>query len=626
MKPASLASPVVQSALDIIDCSVAGTLWGLFCERLRRTPEAVAYRDYDVTAQAWREHSWRAIGRRSDCFRAALAKEGLRPGDRVALLLPNGVDWVAFDLAAHALGLVVVALYPHDSPANHAFILGHSEARLLLVQTSAQWRATVPLQAMFPLLERVWVKNGEAVSEPDDPLARSLGQVLTGDAPVPPAIAPAPGALATLIYTSGTTGQPKGVMLSHFALLWNAEAVGTVVPPRRDDTFLSVLPLAHAFQRTIGYYLPMMGGASVAYGRSPQALREDLAALRPTVLLAVPFLYERMATLIRAKVAASPVKHFLLRFTAGLGWRRLAAAQELRHPQPGERLAWPLLSRLVAAPVLAAFGGRLRAAVSGGAPLDADIARFLMGLGLPLLEGYGLTEAAPVVAAPAIGDNRPGFVGRPLSGVEVKLNERSELMVRTPSLMIGYWKDAAATARAVDDAGWLATGDIAEMHDGRLRIAGRLKEMIVLSIGEKVNPNLVEAAICRDPVFAQVAVVGEGRRFLAALAVLDKAAWQHFAATNGLDPDAPDAMAAKARLLALIEQRTADLPRHAQVRALYVTLEPWTIEQGLLTPTLKIKRDALQRQFAQEIGTLYDAFEGRRRNGAAGPKAEARGR
>jgi long-chain acyl-CoA synthetase len=192
--------------------------------------------------------------------------------------------------------------------------------------------------------------------------------------------------------------------------------------------------------------------------------------------------------------------------------------------------------------------------------------------------------------------------------------------------MIGYWRDAAATARAVDDAGWLATGDIAEKHAGRLRIAGRLKEMIVLSIGEKVNPNLVEAAICRDPVFAQVAVVGEGRRFLAALAVLDKAAWQQFAAANGLDANAPDAAAAKARLLALIGKRAADLPRHAQVRALYVTLEPWTIEQGLLTPTLKIKRDALQRQFAQEIGTLYDEFEGRRRNGAAGLETEVRSR
>ena len=292
--------------------------------------------------------------------------------------------------------------------------------------------------------------------------------------------------------------------------------------------------------------------------------------------------------------------------TASIGWRRFVAAQHRASPGLAVRLLWPILKRYVATPVLAAFGGRLRVAISGGAPLDQGVARLLIGLGLPLVEGYGLTEAAPVVAANGLDDNLPGSVGRPLDGVEVKLTSKGELLVRSPSIMMGYWKDDAETARALDPTGWLSTGDVAEINeDGRIFIRGRLKEIIVLSIGEKVNPNVVEAELTRDPLFEQAVVVGNRRPFLAAVIVLNADAWRLFAADKGLDPQQPNHAASKIEVLARITSLLVALPRYAQVRAVHLTLEPWTIEAGLLTPTLKVKRDVVVPLFAKEIDDLY---------------------
>lgn len=586
---------------DIIGLDEAGTLWALFCERVRRSPAGLAYRDY--VAGRWRDHTWSEIAAQADQFRAALARTDVKAGDRVAVLLPNSVDWVCLDMAAHGSGLVLVALYPHDSPANIAYVLGHSDARLVLVDTAARWQSLVAHRAEFPALGYVWVRDGtDAQASTAIPAVRGLADVLQDASPAPPPNPAGPAATATLIYTSGTTGRPKGVMLSHAALLWNAKATADVIPPRLDDVFLSVLPLAHAFERTVGYYLPMLGGSAIAYARSPQDFRDDLIAIRPTVMLGVPLLYERMYAAIMANVEGNFAKRVLVRLTASLGWRRRIKKNEVTGLA---QLIWPLLQRYVAAPVMAAFGGRLRVAVSGGAPLDAEIARFLIGVGLPLVEGYGLTETAPVVTATSLEDSTPGTVGRPLQGVDIRISPQSELLVHSPSIMTGYWKDDAQTARALDSEGWLATGDLAELAGNRICIRGRLKDMIVLSIGEKINPNVVEAEITHDPLFDQAAVIGDGKPFLVVLIVLNARAWKQFAQQNGIDPQHPNDEPATRAVLARLETRLSALPRFAQVRAVRLTFEPWTIEAGLLTPTLKVKRDVLRRMFAAEIDALY---------------------
>lgn len=592
---------------DIVGAEQAGTVWGLFCERLRLSPADIAYRDYNPITKNWRDHTWQAIALRVHQFRAALARERLEPGDRAAILLPNGIDWVSLEMAVHASGLIVVGLYPHDNAASNAYILGHSGARLVLVDNETRWQSLRPFRSEFPSLDCVWIRDVDAESSPriSDPGVHALADVLSiVSHPLPPHPA-APSDLATLIYTSGTTGRPKGVMLSHFALLWNAEGSAAIIPPRRDDVFLSVLPLAHAFERTVGYYLPMMGGCTVAYARSPDDLRDDVVTIRPTAMLGVPLLYERMSAAIRANVAGTFAKQTLLRLAASLGWRRFEATQHRISPGLAVRLLGPILKQYVSAPVLAAFGGRLRVAISGGAPLDQGIAQLLIGLGLPLVEGYGLTEAAPVVAANGLDDNMPGSVGRPIKGVEVKLSPEGELLVHSPSMMKGYWKDVDATARALDRAGWLTTGDVAEIKDGRIFIRGRLREMIVLSVGEKVNPNIVEAELTRDRLFKQAVVVGDRRPFLVAVVVLNAGAWRRFAVDKGLDPQRPNHPASRIEVLARIVPLLAALPRYAQVRAVHLTLEPWTIEAGLLTPTLKVKRAVVQRKFSAEITALY---------------------
>ena len=598
---------------DLIDPDQAGTLWGLFCARVRRSPDAIAYRDFDAAAQRWRDHSWRVMAEHVDRFRNAFVKEGLRAGDRIAILLPNGIDWICFDMAAHGQGLIVVALYIDDSITDHAYILAHSDAKLLFVDSFSRWDRLRAEAAQFPLLSRVWIRQDCPQRAPptiDEISCHLAADVLSGASGAAPVSEVAPNAVATLIYTSGTTGRPKGVMLSHKALLWNAAAVAAVIPPRRDDVFFSVLPLTHAFERTLGCYLAMFGGSTVAFSRAPQNLAEDMNVLHPTVLLGVPRLFERMHAAIFKAGEADWILHVLLRLLAWFGWQRYLARQKSRARLASSLtlgLPFHLLDQLVGKKIRARLGGRLRVAVSGGAALRPNVARFLIGVGLPLVEGYGLTEAGPVVTAAAVGDTFPGSVGRPLPGVAATLGETGELLVSSPSLMLGYWKDEDETRRVLLQSGLLATGDIADIIDGRVFIHGRLKEIIILSVGEKINPDLIEAAVAPDALFHQVAVIGHGRPFLAALIVLDRKQWQMFAEARGLAADQPNAPNVRSMILARWNERLASFPRHAQLRAAYVSLEPWAIEAGLLTPTLKVRHQALQKRFAKEIADIYEA-------------------
>ena len=597
----------------VITCRQAQTLPGLFALRVERTPDAVAYIDYDSATGGWRKHSWRSISGRVARWRQGLVREGLRPGDRVAVALPNGIDWVCFDLAALSLGLVDVPLYLSDSSGSMAYILADSGARLLLLDSQATWCALTPHRDAFADLERVLCAAGPVTATADAGLLKSLADWLPdqGVAGSKPDI----GAddLATIVYTSGTTGPPKGVMLSHRNLLWDAEAVARTVMPLPADVFLSFLPLTHCFERTLGYYLPMMAGASIAYARSIETLVEDLRVIRPTVMLAVPRVYERAHAAIRDRIGGSRLRRSLLDRTVAIGWKRYEARQGRAAPLSWwQRLQWRLLRPLVADRVLKRFGGRLRVAVCGGAPLSERVARFFLALGLPVVEGYGLTEAAPSVTGNSLVDNVTGSVGPPLPGIEVRLGPDDELLVRAPSVMLGYWRRPQETRAAIDPDGWLHTGDTAEIRDGRVYIRGRLKDILVMSTGEKAAPADLEAAIQLDALFDQVMVVGEGRPYLAALAVLNRAQWRKLAAQHGFAPDDPAPGANPAAVDVALRRVAAALssfPSHAQVRAIRLLREPWTIGDGLLTPTMKVKRARVEARHAEDIAALYAGHE-----------------
>jgi long-chain acyl-CoA synthetase len=592
----------------LISAERARTLPGLLHERAQRSPSSVAYREYDYHSHSWVDYSWASIEMRAACFQEALVREGLKSGDRVAVRLSNCTDWVSFDMASLGLGLVVVPLYTHDSVGNIVQILAHCGARLLLLDTSQQWCELAPRRQDFPLLSCVWLResNGPRQPDPAKNSAKSIREVLSNTTASTFKQACCSHSLATIIYTSGTTKQPKGCMLTHFALLWNAERVTRVIAPRTDDVFLSILPLAHAFERTAGYYVPMMGGSTVAYARSIEHLSDDLKAICPTVFLSVPRVYERAYDAIHAAAAGKPLKALLLSLTRRLGWRRFEAGQGRAAPLGlAASLIWPLLAEGVARPIIEAFGGRLRVAVTGGASMPEEVAEFLLAMGVPIIAGYGLTEAGPVVAGNSIEDNLPASVGRPLPGVEVSLSEDGELLVHSPAVMSGYWKDDALTRKTVDAKGWIHTGDVAEVKGGRLFIKGRMNEIFALSTGEKVNANLIEDEIRRDRLIDQVLLIGEGKPFLAAICVLNAKNWRTLAQEMGVDPNSPNSTAAARNVLTRISHRLKDYPKHAQVRAIYLSRRPWTVESELVTPTLKVKRANAEKIFRSEIMELY---------------------
>jgi long-chain acyl-CoA synthetase len=598
---------------DLIPAATAGTLPGLFRERVARTPNLTAYQKFDETTGEWSSLTWSQVSARVGQWQRALASLALAPGARVALQLRNGIDWVCYEQAALALGLVVVPLYPNDNPGNLAYILADSGSQLLLVGNLNQWRNLSTWRTTFPELRQViCLDHTGLVDERFEapPAVVGAADWLSRASAVPAAHDAHPNDLATLVYTSGTTGRPKGVMLSHRNILWNAESQLETVPTYHDDTLLSFLPLSHAFERTVGYYLPMMAGSCVAYARSLQTLAEDLLIVRPTALISVPRVYERAYARIQAKLAHEGwLAQTLFRTAIAIGWRRFLAGQG-RGAKSGftDRVLWRLLRPLVADKVMARLGGRLRLAISGAAPLSEPVARCFVGLGLNLLEGYGLTEASPTIAGNRPEDNVPGSAGLPIPGAEVRLAANGELLAHSPGVMLGYWRRPEDTRQAIDPNGWLHTGDIAEISQGRVYIRGRIKDILVMTSGEKIAAGDLEQTITADPLFDQALVVGEGRPFVTALLVLEPGAWKSLAKELALDPT--DASTLEARhVKRVVIKRLAHLlrgfPAHAQVRRVRLLLAPWTVDNGLLTPTLKVKREEVSKRYEQEIDALY---------------------
>jgi long-chain acyl-CoA synthetase len=379
-----------------------------------------------------------------------------------------------------------------------------------------------------------------------------------------------------------------------------------VLTAGHDDVFLSFLPLSHTFERTCGYYLSVLTGSTTAYSRGIPVLAEDLQTVRPTLLISVPRIYERVYGRIRdALEAGSPAKKKLFRLAVEIGYARFEHVQG-RGPWKPSFLLWPLLNALVAKKILARLGGRVRAAISGGAALPPEISRVFIGLGLTVLQGYGMTESSPVAAANRPHDNLPASIGTALPGVQLRIGESNALMIKGPNVMMGYWNNPDATKAVLGPDGWLNSGDIARIDErGHVFITGRLKEIIVLSNGEKVPPGDIEAAIARDPLFEQVMLVGEGKPFLTVMTVLSADLWKKLGAEQGLAGSTPGSQQAEEVLRARVAAQMKEFPGYAQVRHVTATLDPWTVENGLLTPTMKLKRAKVMEKFNAEIDKMY---------------------
>jgi long-chain acyl-CoA synthetase len=596
------AAAEVENGARSAGLESVSTLPDLLAWRIERTPSAEAYRHFDRESLAWRSTSWQAFGEEVRRWRKALARENLAKGECIAILMPNGLAHIAMDQAALARGLVPVPMHALDNPESISYILRDSGAALLLLNSAEQWRAIVKSGDPGLSLRRVVYAEGETADFAADSRLITLERWLAAAPNAPDSerdLDIRPGDLAAIVYTSGTTGRPKGVMLSHENVVANVKAVAKRFPASQGDVFLSFLPLSHTFERTAGYYFPIAMGACVAYSRSVKQLPDDLKQVRPTVLISVPRIYERFyARIMEARGKRNIVQRMIFDAAIAVGGRRFDARQQRESASLLDQLAWPLLQRTVAAPVLAELGGRLRVALSGGAPIGAEVIRLFLSLGLDILQGYGMTESSPVVAVNTPDENDYHSVGRPLDGVEIRLGENDELLVKGANVMMGYWHRPDDTARVKQADGWLHTGDQARIADGRIFITGRIKDIIVTSTGEKIAPGDLETAILADPLFAQAMVIGENRPYLAVLAVLDPEAWER--EKRGLADNACADFLRKR-----IAQAVKAFPAYATPRAVWWTTDPWTTDNGLLTPTLKNKRNNIQARFAAEIARLY---------------------
>lgn len=588
------------------------TLPQLLVNSVERYGEREALRQFDKETKSWHSLSYAQLMVRVMEWRRAYAAMNLERGTRIGILMPNSIDHACADQAALANGLVPVPLHAIDTPGASAFILSDSRAQVLVTNKLTRWKQIKAAGGDLQDLTAVIITENEVDDETG--MVRGLSEWLAaGTHVVELPEGPKEDDLAGIVYTSGTTGRPKGVMLTHGNIVSNVKATLECVFPQVGDIFLSFLPLSHTFERTAGYYLALATGCTIAYNRSVLLLADDLKTIRPTVIISVPRVYERIFARVQDKLKKSrPAARYLFDWAVEIGWRDFCRRNHLPVEHTGR--AWldglmrPLV-RKVSSTLLDQFGGRLRIAISGGAALSSKVARTFCGLGLPIIQGYGMTEASPIIAGNNRTLNQPNTVGKPFNNVEVRLGEGDEIQIKGPSITRGYWNRPDATADAFTEDGWFRTGDVGGFNElGLLSIKGRIKEIIVTSTGEKVPPADLEAAIETDPLFSQCYVIGENRPYLSLITVVNPDEWASFAKSCGVDPADPaslDNPSVKTAALKRAKTAAGEFPHYALPRAVVLTQEPWTIENGLITPTLKLKRGPLSKKFANVIAQLY---------------------
>ncbi len=562
---------------------------------------------------AWKAYSWRECARQANLLARALAAQGVRSGDRVGLVSENRPEWAIADLAIMSLGAITVPAYTTNTIDDHRHILGNSGARGVIVSTKALAERVLPAARHTPgcgfiiaiepphLTQDVGVTMeswDEALSRggqaPDDIEAR-VAQIKRSD-------------IACLIYTSGTGGLPKGVALKHGSIIHNCLGAHDVLLELglADEVFLSFLPMSHSYEHTAGVYFPITIGAQVYCAESTEALAGNLLEARPTIMTAVPRLYETMHRKILTGIERDGGLKAKLFFKAlTLGQKRYHDPRSLTF---GEKITDWVVDKLVRNKIRARFGGRLKALVSGGAALNPDIGIFFTALGLNLLQGYGQTEASPVIACNLPSKVKLDTVGPPLTGVEVKIAEDGEILVRGELVMQGYWNEPEATAQALRD-GWLHTGDVGQLdEDGYIKITDRKKDFIKNSGGDMIAPANVESLLVLEKEIAQAMVYGDRRPYLVAAIVPHPEFVQGWAGERGRKSDVAELLKEKdfvAAIDAAVQRVNARVSQMERVRRFVVVPEAFTVANEMMTPTLKVRRHKVREAYGADLDRLY---------------------
>jgi long-chain acyl-CoA synthetase len=550
--------------------------------------------------------TWAEAARAVNRLARGLIALGVEPGDRVALAAENRPEWAIADLAIMSAGAITVPAYTTNSVDDNRHIFGNSGARLVIASKPPVSERAAAAAEQVPSIQAAVVMEGPAPAK-----AQLWEEVLAlGDARADDIAAHVetlgPDDIACIIYTSGTGGLPKGVLATHRNIIANCRGAFHLLEMLGlgDEVFLSFLPLSHSYEHTAGLMFPISIGAQIYFAEGADSLAANLLEARPTIMTAVPRLYETMHQRIRRGIEREKgLKRRLFEKAVALGQKRLAGE---RHGF-GDRLLDPLLDKLVRDKVCARFGGRLKAMVSGGAPLNPEIGSFFLALGVQLLQGYGQTEAAPVIACNPPGAIRIDSVGPALRGVEIRIAEDGEILVAGDNVMKGYWNDPEATARTLAD-GWLKTGDIGHLDDqGYLRITDRKRDFIKNSGGDMIAPAKIEGTLTLQPEIAQAMVLGDQRPHLVAILVPDPEFAGQFA-PPGTELAALGDNAALLRALGDVVTRVnATLPAVERVRRFMIAGEPFTPVNGQLTPTLKIKRHIVRAVYRDAIENLYES-------------------
>ncbi len=562
----------------------------------------------------YRPITWAEAARQASLLSRALRARGLQPGDRVALISENRPEWLIADVAVMAAGGITVPAYTTNTVDDHRYILDNSGAKAVIVSTAKLAQRVVPAASRAPSVE--FLVAMEPLGEPPRPPIRwATWDTMLKEGEAQPddvealAATRKRGDTSCVIYTSGTGGAPRGVMLSHGAILCNCQGAIEVLRPLglEDNTFLSFLPLSHAYEHSGGQFFPIAISAQIYYAEGADTLVQNLAEVKPTIVTAVPRLYEVMHGRIAKAMEKVPA------FRRRLFEKALALGRKA-HEQPGslslvERIQNKALDVLVRKKVAGRFGGRLKAFVSGGAPLNYEVGLFFTALGVRLLQGYGQTEAAPVISVNPVDKIKLHTVGPPMHGVEVRLAEDGEILVKGELLMQGYWGDPEATARTIKD-GWLHTADIGRIdEDGYIEITDRKRDLIVVSGGDNVSPQKVEGFLTLEPEIGQAMVVGDKKPFIAALLIPDKEWAEGWAKEKGKDGDLAKLVGDKefrAAIQASVDRVNRRLSTIERVRQFILSGEPFSLENEMMTPTLKIRRHVIRQTWGTKLEALYE--------------------
>ena len=599
-----------------MDVSSISTLADLPFHVSGRYPKPVLIRR--CADDGFEAYSSREVFERIRDLSLGLGELGVQPGDRVALISESRPEWVMTDLAVLTRGAVTVPVYPTLPVAQVRHILSDAGVSVAVATDDTQaekvreaWSGLGELRTLIVVDWREEAARSEREVTFAEVQARGHQRLMVQDGMAreykEAAMAIRSDQLATIVYTSGTTGAPKGVMLTHDAIVSNLIAVDTMITLVEDDEALSFLPLSHALERTV-VYLYLFKGVTITFAESNDTIARDLQRVQPTVMTGVPRLYEKLhARILEAVAQASGVRQAIFGWALRVGDACSGVERAGGRPSPFMRLQRRLADQLVFAKIRERMGGRLRFAVSGGAALSRVVAEFLFAIGVPVLEGYGLTETAPVLTVNPEAAPRLGTVGKAIPGVELGIAEDGEILARGPNIMRGYYGKPEATAEVIRD-GWFHTGDIGRLDDdGYLLITDRKKELLVTSGGKNVAPQPIEQQLKQHPLVAEAILVGNDRRFIAVLVLPDWAALAAVLPASGDDDRVAVVLRtdARAQFERIIDTVNADLPPHEQIRRFALLPTELSVEAGELTPTLKIKRRVVEEQWGDVIEAIY---------------------